>query len=98
MKKPEGVQVMPENETAEQWATLMQSAIFGDLRPHEALIAELSRVKARADAADAMRAALQMVLFRWTFDERQQHAHTWHDMQDCATVIHKALSQTGGQK
>ena len=40
---------------------------------------------------ERLRAACEMVLKRWTFDNYQQHTHSWHDRSDCFDVIRTAL-------
>ncbi len=34
-----------------------------------------------------------MLKQRWTFDNNQQHTHSWHDMQDCLTAIAKRAAK-----
>lgn len=48
-------------------------------------------------AAPDLLGACQMVLERWTFNNDQQHTHTWHDMQDCAEVIRAAMAKAEGK-
>ncbi len=40
-----------------------------------------------------LRAACEMVLERWSFNNDQRHTHTWHDREDCAKVIRDALAK-----
>jgi hypothetical protein len=40
-----------------------------------------------------MEAALVMIRERWTFNNRQQHTHTWHDWADCIVKIEGALAE-----
>lgn len=47
----------------------------------------LRKLNDKAALADEMRAALEMVLKRWTFDNNQHHTHSWHDRTDCQMVI-----------
>ncbi len=54
---------------------------------------ELRRLALLTNAAPDLLAALNMVLARWTFDNNQQHTHTWHDWADCAEVICAAIAK-----
>ena len=42
---------------------------------------------------DALLAACEMVLERWTFSNDQQHTHTWHDWADCKPVLDAAIAK-----
>ena len=102
---------MPENETEStevRWAWDQVTAIaqrFGtdgcilndDCRTLKVL-AELSRVKARADAADAMEAALkrllEMCVDRWSDTDGGSPAFSMDELR----FAKEALSQTGGPK
>ena len=44
-----------------------------------------------AKKIEEMAYALSMVQMRWTFDNNQQHTHTWRDWADCQPAITKAL-------
>lgn len=52
-----------------------------------------ARSRADAELVEAARKALEAVRERWTFDERQQHTHTWHDWADCKPLIDAALAK-----
>ena len=54
---------------------------------------EHCRLLRKAAACDALVAACEMVLNRWRFNNEQGHTHTWHDMQDCRTVILAAIAK-----
>lgn len=61
-----------------------------DSEDYQRTFVRLVELRADADKAalfDEMRKALEKVLERWSFDKRQYHTHTWHDMQDCRAVI-----------
>lgn len=42
-------------------------------------------------AMPALLAVLKMVVARWTFDNHQQHTHSWHDWADVMAVVKPAL-------
>ena len=68
--------------------------IIGQLRVELAdLRADRDRLAAEAEA---LRAACEMVLRRWTLNRNQCHTHTWHDWADCKPLIDAALVRPGG--
>ncbi len=50
-------------------------------------------VGAMAQEIAELRNALRMVSERWTFNNVQQHTHTWHDWADCIGPIKSALRE-----
>jgi hypothetical protein len=62
-----------------------------DLAGHVRVL--LERVRALEAVNGRLLAACKEVLRRWTFDDRQIHTHSWHDMQDCAEIIRAAIAE-----
>lgn len=52
------------------------------------------QIAAKDAEIERLKAACEMVLKRWTFDNDQQHTHNWHDRTDCTEAIRAALSRT----
>src|SRR6478609_3492487 len=48
-------------------------------------------------AAPMMLEALKKICERWTFDNNQQHTHTWHDWADCIPDARAALAKAQGR-
>jgi hypothetical protein len=89
------------NETAEtptQWAQRIASDAhaYYEMDARERIpFAELSRVKAQADRADAMEAAIKWVTTSMAYaapEQMREKAEEWHQR------LNDALSQTGGPK